>query len=140
MLQLFRHTDRHRATCGNPQGARHPDAALGKADEVVQQEAPDPWAEQARVSPDCFPPRIAATEGGSLVEIVFHVLPGVNSARTAVQLVDRAVPGGQQFTTQVGDAQEALVLGSGSDQILIQPSGLLGSRLGDRPRVRRGSA
>jgi hypothetical protein len=50
------------------------------------------------------------TQGGSLVEITFHALPGAALPATAVQLVDRAMIGGQEFTTQVDDAQGALVL------------------------------
>ena len=54
---------------------------------------------------------IVAADAGSLVNIVFHIVPGKTSASlTTVQLVNSVMANGQQFVTQVDDAQGQLVL------------------------------
>ena len=53
---------------------------------------------------------LTATGPGSLVDIAFHVRPGVGVTATGVQLVHGVMASGQQFTTQVDDAQGQLVL------------------------------
>jgi hypothetical protein len=59
---------------------------------------------------------ITATHGGSLVNIAFHVLPGTAASATPVELVNRAMVNGQQFTTQVDDAQGQFILSRGVDR------------------------
>jgi hypothetical protein len=63
---------------------------------------------------------ITATQAGSLVNIAFHVLPGATLSATSVQLVDSAMPNGQQFTTQVDDAQGQFILSSGADRLEVR--------------------
>jgi hypothetical protein len=60
---------------------------------------------------------ITATQGGSLVNIVFHVVPGAPAGKTSVQLVRAVMPGGEQFTTQVDAPEGSLVLGLGSERL-----------------------
>jgi hypothetical protein len=62
---------------------------------------------------------ITAAEAGSLVEITFHILPGVLVPLTAVQLVHTESVGGQAFTTEVADEQGQFVIGPGLDRLLI---------------------
>jgi hypothetical protein len=78
---------------------------------------------------------LVGTEGGSLVNIVFHVLPGAAVPITAVQLVDRVMAGGQQFATQVDDAEGALVLSFGRNEWLIQTGAGQGQAGDDINRV-----
>jgi len=62
---------------------------------------------------------ITATQAGSLVNIAFHVQPGAAVPATAVQLVSSVTPGGQQFSTQVDDAQGRYVLSPGMDRLVV---------------------
>jgi hypothetical protein len=63
---------------------------------------------------------ITAAQAGSLVTIAFHVLPGVSVPTTAVQLVGREMPHGQQFVTQLDDAEGQYVLSPGMDYLAVQ--------------------
>ncbi len=65
---------------------------------------------------------IIATQGGSLVNITFHMLPGATASTTAVQLVNAATPYGQWFGTVLADSQGGLILSPGVDQVLV-PAG-----------------
>jgi hypothetical protein len=65
---------------------------------------------------------ITATQAGSLVNIVFHLLPGVTAQTSPVQLVSRVMPNGHEFTTQVDDAQGQFVLSPGLDRLVV-PTG-----------------
>jgi hypothetical protein len=84
---------------------------------------------------------IAAAQAGSLVNIVFHVLPGASAAATSVRLVSSAMAGGQQFRTQVDDDQGQLVVSTGTDSLVMQADiGATNSlarveRLVERPRM-----
>jgi ELWxxDGT repeat protein len=62
---------------------------------------------------------ITSAEAGSLVDITFHILPGLSVPLTAVQLVHTVSVGGQTFTTEVADEQGQFVLGPGLDRLLI---------------------
>jgi hypothetical protein len=62
---------------------------------------------------------ITATQAGSLVNIAYHVLPGATVSATSVQLVNRAMAAGQQFTTQVDDSQGQFVLSPGVDRLAV---------------------
>jgi hypothetical protein len=53
------------------------------------------------------------------VNIAFHVQPGAAVSATSVQLVNRAMPNGQQFTTQVDDAQGQFILSPGVDRLVV---------------------
>jgi hypothetical protein len=59
---------------------------------------------------------ITATQAGSLVNVVFDVLPGRNVPATVVELVNRSMPNSQQFVTQVDDGGGQLTLSLGTDQ------------------------
>ena len=70
---------------------------------------------------------ITASESGSLVNIAFHRIDGERRGvsppwipETAVQLVSSVAPGGQQFTTQVDDAQGQFVLSPGMDRLVVE--------------------
>src|SRR5207237_2561321 len=63
---------------------------------------------------------ITATQAGSLVNISFHVLPGAPIAVTTVQLVNSVTPNGRSFSTEVDDAQGALILSPGVDSLTVQ--------------------
>jgi hypothetical protein len=62
---------------------------------------------------------ITQAQAGGLVYVTFHVLPGARGGTTAVQLVNSVAPNGQQFATQVDDAEGQLVLSPGLDRVLI---------------------
>jgi hypothetical protein len=71
---------------------------------------------------------LTATEGGSLVNIAFRLLPGqrsqpatggVSPPWTALQLVSSAAVDGKQFNTQLDDAEGALVLSTGRDRLEV---------------------
>jgi N-acetylneuraminic acid mutarotase len=74
---------------------------------------------------------ITDPEGGSLVNIIFHLNgepSGVSRRSTAaaretplVQLVERATAGGQEFVTQVDDTQGQLTLSPGADLLMALP-------------------
>jgi hypothetical protein len=61
---------------------------------------------------------ISEDQAGSLVNITFHVLPGQALNVAAVQLVSAVTANGQQFVTQVDDAQGQLVLTPIDDPVL----------------------
>ena len=61
---------------------------------------------------------ITATQAGSLLNIVLHVLPNEAVPVTWLQLVDSVTVSGQQFTTQVDDAEGQLSLNTGIDRVL----------------------
>jgi hypothetical protein len=63
---------------------------------------------------------IAATQAGSLVNIVFHVVPGAGVPATAVQLVNSATPHGRYFGTEVADDQGQYVLSPGKDRLVVE--------------------
>src|SRR5262245_65432642 len=63
---------------------------------------------------------ITATQGGSLVNIAFHTLPGAYVAATAVQLVNSAAPNGWWFSTEVADGEGKFVLSPGLDRLVLQ--------------------
>jgi hypothetical protein len=74
---------------------------------------------------------VTATQAGSLVNIVFHVVPGASTTATAVQLVSAVTVNGKQFSTQVDDSQGRFVLSPGVDQVVVKskwPVGLLAGR------------
>jgi N-acetylneuraminic acid mutarotase len=58
---------------------------------------------------------ITATQAGSLVNIVLHVLPNAAVPVTWVQLVGSVAVSGQQFTTQVDDAEGQFILSASAD-------------------------
>jgi hypothetical protein len=66
---------------------------------------------------------IAADTAGSLVHIGFHVNQAADAAQladgAAVRLVNRVIINGQEFTTQLSDAQSQLVLSPGVDRLLV---------------------
>jgi hypothetical protein len=73
---------------------------------------------------------ISATQAGSLVNIAFHVVPGVSVPATAVQLVNSVTVNGQYFGTEVADDQGQYVLGTGRDRLTVsQTTPLLFDRL-----------
>ncbi len=63
---------------------------------------------------------ITSAQAGSLVNIAFHVVPGASMPATAVQLVDSVMPNGMAFSTVLADAQSAMILGQGVDQLLLR--------------------
>jgi hypothetical protein len=65
---------------------------------------------------------ITATQAGSLVNIAFHMMPRAAVSTTSVQLVNRAMANGQQFTTQVDDAQGQFILSRGVDRLAVDTS------------------
>jgi hypothetical protein len=68
---------------------------------------------------------ITVSQAGSLVNIAFHVrsdAPAVPADGAAVQLVSMATVNGQQFTTQVDDAQGQYVLSQGVDRVAMRAS------------------
>jgi N-acetylneuraminic acid mutarotase len=75
---------------------------------------------------------VTAAQAGSLVNIVFHVVPGASTTATAVQLVSAVTVNGEQFGTQVDDSQGQFVLSPGVDQVVVKtkarPVGLLAGR------------
>jgi hypothetical protein len=75
---------------------------------------------------------VTAPQPGSLVNIVFHVVPGAPTTATTVQLVSAVTISGEQFATQVDDSQGQFVLSAGVDQVVVKtracPVGLLGGR------------
>jgi hypothetical protein len=75
---------------------------------------------------------ITAFQPGSLVNIAFHVVPGAKSPPAAVQLVNRVMPGGQPFTTQVDDGQGQFVLSPGKDRVVLEPIRTPSARFHDR--------
>jgi hypothetical protein len=62
---------------------------------------------------------VSAAQAGSLVNIVFHVLPGAYPTTTTVELVNAVTVNGEHFATQVDDAQGQLVLSAGVDEVVI---------------------
>ena len=62
---------------------------------------------------------ITANDAGSLVNIVFHILPGATVPATPVQLVDSVAPNGQWFGAGVADSQGAMILSPGMDRVLL---------------------
>jgi N-acetylneuraminic acid mutarotase len=63
---------------------------------------------------------ISAMQAGSLVNIVFHILPRASVSATTVQLVSAAAPEGRWFGTEVADGEGQFVLSPGLDQLVIQ--------------------
>jgi hypothetical protein len=63
---------------------------------------------------------VSAARAGSLVNIVFHVLPGAYPTTTTVELVNAVTVNGEHFATQVDDAQGQFVLSAGVDDVVIQ--------------------
>jgi hypothetical protein len=63
---------------------------------------------------------INSAQAGSLVNIAFHVAPGVSVSATPVQLVNSVTPNGRNFSTEVADAQGQLVLSPGMDRVAVQ--------------------
>jgi hypothetical protein len=73
---------------------------------------------------------INAADAGSLVNIAFHIKPAVSAGRhaglslrfanvPAVQLVSSVTVNGEQFVTQVDDAQGQFVLSPGIDSLVF---------------------
>jgi len=62
---------------------------------------------------------ITATQGGSLVNMTFHIVPGALVPTTAVQLVHGVTPNGHWFTTQIADSEGQFVLTRGLDRLVI---------------------
>ncbi len=65
---------------------------------------------------------IASGQAGSLVNIAFHVKPGVTATSTPIRLVDSVTAGGQNFGTGLTDFDSAMVLSPGVDSLMIQTS------------------
>lgn len=63
---------------------------------------------------------IGTAQPGSLVNIVFNVVPGALQTTTAVRLVDSATPNGQYFSTVLADSLSAMILSPGEDRLTIQ--------------------
>jgi hypothetical protein len=63
---------------------------------------------------------ITARQAGSLVNIVFHILPEASVSATTVQLVSAVAPEGRWFSTEVADGEGQFVLSPGLDQLVIQ--------------------
>jgi autotransporter-associated beta strand protein len=65
---------------------------------------------------------IMTTAAGSLVNITLHPIAGnwPPASATALQLLDSVIIGGQQFVTQVDDAQGQYVLGPGLDSVVLK--------------------
>ena len=61
---------------------------------------------------------ISASQAGSLVNIVFHVLPGASTPFAAIRLVETASVNGQPFATILADSQSAMILSPGVDYLL----------------------
>jgi hypothetical protein len=66
---------------------------------------------------------ITATQAGSLVNITFHVRPGVVLSPTTVQLADEVSPNGQRFVTQVDDEVGQYVLSRGLESLTVPIGG-----------------
>jgi hypothetical protein len=69
---------------------------------------------------------LTGAQAGSLVNIAFHSAGTgrgevARAAATEVHLVSMVMPNGQQFETQLDDAQGALVISPGMDHALIAP-------------------
>jgi hypothetical protein len=62
---------------------------------------------------------VIASTAGSLVNIVFHIVPG-GTTDAGVRLVNAVTLEGERFATQVDDAQGQLILGSGADRVLVE--------------------
>jgi hypothetical protein len=65
---------------------------------------------------------ITSSQAGSLVNIIFHIMPGPSAPATVVQLVSAVAPQGQWFTTEVADSEGQFVLTPGLDRLMIQTS------------------
>jgi hypothetical protein len=63
---------------------------------------------------------VAEMQPGSLITLVFHVAHGASVPATAVQLVSVATIGGEEFVTQVDDAQGRFVVSSGLERRLLE--------------------
>jgi hypothetical protein len=60
---------------------------------------------------------ISADQAGSLVQIAFHPLPGAARPASTVQLVKSVEINGEEYVTQLDDAQGRLVLSPGADSL-----------------------
>jgi hypothetical protein len=74
---------------------------------------------------------ISADQPGSLVQIAFHSLTGAARPASTVQLVNSVEINGQEYVTQLDDAQGRLVLSPGADSLTAP---IFGRR--SRPAVR----
>jgi hypothetical protein len=86
---------------------------------------------------------ITEAQAGSLVYIGFHLVPRSSASVTAIQLLPSVTVNGQQYVTQVDDAQGQLLLGPGTDRLVLNsaswrsrsaPSGGWGVSACRRPR------
>ena len=75
---------------------------------------------------------ITTDQAGSLVDITFHIMANTptNAIPLAplVQFDDVATPDEQQFVTTLADAQGALIISRGTDQVFIDSERLLQAR------------
>jgi hypothetical protein len=62
---------------------------------------------------------ISSTQAGSLVNIAFHVVPGLVPA-TVVRLANAVTPNGRYFGTEVADDQGKYVLSPGKDRLVVE--------------------
>ncbi len=62
---------------------------------------------------------IAVNQAGSLVNVAYHVVPGAMAFSTTINLVNSASPFGMPYSTAVADAQGAMILSPGLDQLNI---------------------
>ena len=66
---------------------------------------------------------ITVADAGSLVNIAFHILPGVKTPKTTVRLVNGVTVNGQYFGTRLADSLGAMILSPGVDQQLLTTGG-----------------
>ncbi len=62
---------------------------------------------------------IAVNQAGSLINIAYQIVPGATASNTSMNLVTSASPFGMQYSTVVADAQGAMILSPGLDQLNI---------------------
>jgi hypothetical protein len=83
---------------------------------------------------------IDAAQAGSLVNIAFHVLPGLAVPATAVQLVSAVTPSGRSFSTEVADDQGQYALSPGVDRLMVETGLSRTFYIGARSEIGRGHA
>jgi hypothetical protein len=62
---------------------------------------------------------ITALQGGSLVDVNFHLVAGATVSTTAVQLANSVAPYGHQVGLLLADTQGALILSPGVNQVML---------------------
>ncbi len=87
---------------------------------------------------------IAAPAGGSLVNLLFHLMPralaqSATPIATTVRLVDSTAPDGQQFYTTLTDPHSGMILSPGLDRVTLRAGMSAARRVcnGHRERVSR---